>query len=229
VGITGLVRGVERRTISKTRFLAGGRHTSRQQVLRLDRHPVDRPDDGLLECLLETMRSVSSRVDAWIVNDYGYESFNGPLRDALADVAREKPVIVDSRFNILEFKGVTLVKPNEEEAYAATGAGDIPQAAQELLDRLRTSAVLVTLGNQGMFLHQRESSERITASGTDEIVDLTGAGDTVAALLGAALACSVDLPDAAHLANVAGGLVVMKEGPASVRPDELKEALLRRD
>jgi D-glycero-beta-D-manno-heptose-7-phosphate kinase len=222
-----LVQAAERHTISKTRFLAGARHTSRQQVLRLDRQPDRPPEDGLRQRLLQRFRELTSEVDAWIINDYGYESFDEALRDALADAAVHKPVVADSRYGLMDFKGVTVAKPNEQEALAVAGTDNIPAAARLIRDRLNVHAVLVTLGNQGMLLHRETTSERIPAAGTDEIVDLTGAGDTVAAVLTAALARNAELSDAAHLANLAGGLVVMKEGAASVTCDELRNALQR--
>jgi rfaE bifunctional protein kinase chain/domain len=225
VNTGGILQAKNRQTIAKTRFLAGARHTSRQQVLRLDRQPAQPPDGSLHQQLLQQVARVSPNIDAWIICDYGYNSFDKPLRDALAAAAAEKPVIADSRFNLMDFKNVTLVKPNEQEALAAANTDDVAQAAAYISRQTNASAVLVTLGNQGMYLHQPDATERIPAAGTDEIVDLTGAGDTVAAILGAALACSADLSLAAHLANVAGGLVVMKEGCAAVTRDELHAAL----
>jgi bifunctional ADP-heptose synthase (sugar kinase/adenylyltransferase) len=156
------------------------------------------------------------------------------MRDRLREIATRKPVVVDSRYDVLAFGGVTVVKPNEDEAIAATAATDgsmphMQQAAGELIERLGVEAVLLTLGNQGMLLRQRESDPvLLPVEGTDEIVDLTGAGDTVAATFTVAVTSGASYRDAAYLANCAAGIAVMKEGAAIVRPGELRAALAAR-
>jgi bifunctional ADP-heptose synthase (sugar kinase/adenylyltransferase) len=139
--------------------------------------------------------------------------------------------VVDSRYDARSFGGVTVLKPNEEEAIDATSATDgsaeqMHIAAEELVDRLELQAVLITLGNQGMLLHQRgRACCLIPAVGTDQIVDLTGAGDTVAAVFTAAMAAGRSALEAAHLANAAASIVVMREGVATVSPAELARAV----
>jgi rfaE bifunctional protein kinase chain/domain len=220
-----------RPTTSKTRILAGARHTIRQQLVRLDREPPEPPAESMRAELLERVARLDEKVDAWVISDYGYQCFDPPLKDAFAGIAARKPVLADSRFDTLGFPGVTVIKPNEEEAMQATsirngGLEEMQRAAAELSRRLGVRAVLITLGNQGMLLHERDRApEHIPAVGTDEIVDLTGAGDTVAAVFTAALACGAAMIDAARLANCAAGVVVMKEGAASVTPAELMEAV----
>jgi D-glycero-beta-D-manno-heptose-7-phosphate kinase len=228
-----------RATISKTRFLAGARLTHRQQVLRLDRQPAEPPDDKLIARLREQVAAVDREVDAWVASDYGYGSFNHALRDLLRDIAGRKPVLADSRWELTKFSGLTLLKPNEEEARKAAGelglrAADESALATALADRLESSAVIVTLGNEGMVLAVRGKPgqddgrvTRIPAVGTEEIVDLTGAGDSVAAALATALAAGCDFETAAQLANHAGGIVVMKEGAATASPEELRESIQR--
>lgn len=221
-----------RATISKTRFLAGAKLTNRQQVLRLDRQPLDPPDDALIDAIREKVAAVDEQVDAWVASDYGYGGFDHRLRDFLRDIARRKPVLADSRWELTRFSGLTLLKPNEEEARAAARelgfcAVDEGALAAELASKLEAAAVLVTLGNKGMVLSSGGQITRVDAVGTEEIVDLTGAGDSVAATLATAIAAGIDCETAARLANYAGSIVVMKEGAATVSPQELIEAIAR--
>ena len=231
IDLGGVVRSSQVHTITKTRFLAGARSTSRQQVLRLDREPSVAPPEPLRIVLRSRMQELDDRVDAWIVSDYGCQVIDEDMKRLLRTIAQRKPVLVDSRYAMLSFAGVTVVKPNEEEAIAATSAqdGSVEQmtlAARELTERLAVKTVLITLGNQGMLLAEAgRDPVHLPASGSDEIVDLTGAGDTVAATFTLALAAGADGRTAAELANRAAGLAVMKEGPATVTRDELRAAL----
>ena len=231
IGLEGLVLSSQIDTVTKTRFLAGGRNTTRQQVLRVDHEPPEPPPEPLRIVLRKRVEELDDRVDAWIVSDYGYRTIDDAMKKRLGEIASRKPVIVDSRYDLLSYGPVTVIKPNEDEAIAATTAtdGSIPQmrqAASELIERLGVKAVLLTLGSQGMLLHERSGDPiLIPAEGTDEIVDLTGAGDTVAAIFTVATASGANFQDAARLANCAAGIVVMKEGAATVSPHELRAAL----
>ena len=222
------VRG--RDTITKTRFLAGAKLTSRQQVLRVDRQPGGPPPDWVIRALGDAVARVDHQVDAWIVSDYGYGCFDDLLRQQLQAIAGHKPVVADSRYSLHQFNGMTLVKPNEEESEAvarelglkAREAGELSVAIAE---RLNAKAALVTLGNQGMVLGSSSRVLKIPAIGTEEIVDLTGAGDSVAATLVTALAAGASIESACHLANHAGAIVVMKEGAATASPAELRASI----
>jgi len=234
VATEGIVFRSDRPTTSKTRLLAGARHTIRQQLARLDRAP-SAPSESMRAALMEQVRRLDDRVGAWVISDYGYQCFGPELKDVMRSIARRKPVLADSRFDTLGFHGVTVIKPNEEEAIQATsisngGIEQMKSAARELSRRLDVAAVLITLGNQGMLLYERDQSpQHIPAVGTDEIVDLTGAGDTVAAVLTTGLAAGVGMLDAARLANCAASVVVMKEGAAAVTPAELKNVVFSLD
>lgn len=231
VDTEGILCCPDRPTTTKTRLLAGARHTTRQQLVRLDREPSEPPDEKTRRTLLEQIRRLDENVDAWIASDYGYGCFDSRLKDALRAIAAEKPVLADSRFDTLGFPGVTVIKPNEEETLAATSIADgsieqMKLAAVELGDRLDVAAVLITLGNQGMLLYERDGApQHVPAVGTDEIVDLTGAGDTVAAVFATCLAARLKMLDATRISNCAASVVVMKEGAASVTPGELVEAV----
>lgn len=222
-----------RATISKTRFLAGAKLTQRQQVLRLDRQPPKPPDAKLIRSLRDKVAEVDGQVDAWVASDYGYGGFDQKLRDLLREIAGRKPVLADSRWELTRFAGLTLLKPNEEEARAAAhelglAASDEVVLAGELAARLEAQGVLITMGNKGMALSSQGQVMRVNAVGTEEIVDLTGAGDSVAATLATAIAAGTDFQTAARLANYAGSVVVMKEGAATASPDELREAIEKR-
>ncbi len=226
-----LSRG-DRQTITKTRFLAGARLTSRQQVLRLDREPADRPSRELLDALRERVNGVDADVDAWAVSDYGYGAFDDAMLDALRAIAARKPVVVDSRYELHRFKGMTLLKPNEEEAQKAAfelklHTRDDVDLASSLADRLEAKSVVITLGNKGMIASDGRRARHVAAVGADQIVDLTGAGDTVAATLAASIAAGVELEAACRLANHAASIVVMKEGAATCSPDELRGSIRR--
>ncbi len=147
--------------------------------------------------------------------------------------AKGLPVTLDSRFRLLQFPGVTIATPNEpeaEEALKAPLAGDeaaIRRAGAALLRKLRSPALLITRGSKGMALFEKGKPPLILpVHGPTDIVDVTGAGDTVISVLTAALAGGASLADAARLANYAGGVVVMKKGTAVLSPLELKQAVL---
>ncbi len=221
-----------RSTISKTRFIAGARLTMRQQVLRLDRQPPEPPDEKIIARLAEGVTRVDGDVDAWVVSDYGYGAFNEPLRELMRTVATRKPVVADSRWDLISFGGLTVLKPNEEEARSAAArlgfcALDEGALAVELAARLRVGAVVLTMGNKGMVVSRAGAVTRIPAVGSDQIVDLTGAGDSVAAALAAGLAAGCDVLTAARLANHAGAVVVMKAGAATASPEELRASIVR--
>jgi len=217
-------------TILKTRVLAGDPHRSRQQVIRVDREPDGPPPEGTGRSLLAAVRRLNSRVDAWIVSDYGYGTVTQRLYRELRDGpgGRDRVVVVDSRHRAREFHGATALTPNEEEAAEAAGlpvrsAAEAAAAGEALLRATEARNVLVTRGNQGLGLFSAgEPPVFVAASGaSEEITDANGAGDTVAATLTLALAAGACPVEAARLANHAGGVVVMKPGAATLTRQEL--------
>lgn len=219
-------------TETKTRILAGGINTTRQQMLRVDRcrtHPLSAEAEA---GLIAALREVSREVDVLVVSDYGGGVFGPGVVEEVCRLAAEGlRVCVDSRYQLGSFEGVFLAKPNEPELAQATGmpVGDLDatvRAGEELLRRLRCEAVLVTRGRSGMVLIRKgEEPDVIPVHGQEEAVDVTGAGDTVVAALAAGLAAGADLPLAARIANVAGGVVVRKSGTATIRPEEILREL----
>ena len=225
-------------TPTKVRILAGQAHSTRQQVIRVDYEGAQLPDTALRERILSRVREQSPTADAVIISDYNYgvadEQVAATLRLALA--GRDTPVLVDSRFRLAQFPGFASATPNEDEVEQLLGRrlGDpheLKQAAHELLERLGYRSLLVTRGRRGMLLVEAGAAEPldIEAVGAREAIDVTGAGDTVIAVFALALASGASPPDAAHLANHAGGIVVMKRGTAAVDRAELLASVMHRD
>ena len=217
----------------KTRILAGAHHSGLQQIVRVDR--VSRLD-GAAGLGAAALRAALAGCDGVICSDYGYGMAAPAQAEALLDGARRRriPLVVDSRFRMLDFPGVTSLTPNITELEAALGreiGNDLARlrsAAREVLRRLGADSLLVTQGRFGMTLVERGRAPlHIPIFGSDEVADVTGAGDTVIATFTAALACGARAEDAARLANYAAGLVVMKRGTATVPLEELRAAVDR--
>jgi rfaE bifunctional protein kinase chain/domain len=226
------------RTPTKTRILAGGVHSAKQQVVRIDR--AARQDSTAVdrERVAARLLKAAARCDALLVSDYG----SGIVVPAAVKRAREglrrnhrqpPPWLVDSRYSLLSFRGMTACTPNESEVEQlfdiriGENTRVLERAGRELLARTRSSAVLITRGSRGMALFEPDRpTVHIPIFGSDQIADVTGAGDTVMATLTLALAAGASFLEAAHLANHAGGIVVMKRGTATVSGDELRQAVL---
>jgi rfaE bifunctional protein kinase chain/domain len=175
------------------------------------------------------------RSDVVIISDYGSGLVTPGLwaRALAASRVRKPPmVLVDSRYALDGFEGMTACTPNESEVEALLDVAIeddlrvLNQAGRYLLERLRTRAVLITRGSRGMALFEPgRPTDLIPIVGSDEVADVTGAGDTVIATFALALAAGASFGDAARLANQAGGLVVMKRGTATVSAAELAAAV----
>jgi len=231
-----VVRAAGRRTPVKTRILAGGIHSAKQQIVRIDRGIGQEIDARTRDAFARATFDAAARADAVLVSDYGSglvtPALVTRLKAALKRDGHPIPVLVDSRYDLLKFRGLTACTPNESEVEAALGVtiDDDPKALEragrEILTVTKTRAVLITRGSRGMSLFvDRTPTVHIPIYGSDEIADVTGAGDTVMATLALALATGATFEAAARLANYAGGLVVMKRGTATVSGDELRRAV----
>jgi D-glycero-beta-D-manno-heptose-7-phosphate kinase len=218
----------------KTRVLAGGVHSTKQQMVRIDK--TTRVDDAspAREDVLAALRRYRGRLDGVLVSDYGFGLLTPDLVQAAVAVARRRrvPVTVDSRYALMAFKGMTAVTPNEPEVEAALGMEighdrrRLEVAGRTLLRRLGVKAVLITRGSDGMALFEPgRPPAHIPIFGSDQVADVTGAGDTVIATFTLALAAGASPLEASVLANYAGGLVVMKRGTATVSQAELRRAV----
>jgi rfaE bifunctional protein kinase chain/domain len=220
------------RTPTKTRILAGAVHAQRQQIVRLDAGGfINGASDGRAADMIEQkLKSALRQADAVLVSDYGY----GIIQPELAAKVRADgiPSTIDSRFHLTSFTGMTAATPNEPEVEAALGitiGNDLQKlesAGRALLRKLQLEALVITRGKDGMALFERgKKTQHIPIHGSDEVADVTGAGDTVIAAFTLALAAGGTYHDAARLANYAGGIVVMKYGTRPVFYDELMSAV----
>lgn len=251
----GVVRAAGHVTPVKTRVLAGGVHSAKQQVVRIDRAGstlTARQSHALSKKIELALSAALSDADAVIVSDYGSGLYTPEMLERAEAhaagraskrrkdsrphmeptyVGRVPMILVDSRYGLSGFKGVTACTPNESEVEALLGVtiGDdltvLEKAGRTLLKKLQARAVLVTRGSKGMALFEPGvPTDHIPIVGSDQIADVTGAGDTVIATFSLALACGATFGEAARLANHAGGLVVMKRGTATVTAAELLAA-----
>ena len=223
-------------TATKTRILGGMPHASRQQIVRFDLEDEFAMTDDELQRFAALLREQMSICHAALISDYGYGVVNSTLAATLTQFAHGKPVTLDSRYNLLSYPGVTAATPNEEEAAAAAGTSlfngededRLYEVAETLQESLDCEAILITRGSRGMALFEKEGAPMfLPVYGTDQVADVTGAGDTVIATFTLALAAGASYAEASKLANYGGGIVVMKMGTATVSNEELKRAIER--
>ena len=222
-----------RPTPVKTRIMAGGYQSTRQQVVRLDREPPAAPEPATEDALIGRLATLGARADAILISDYGYGAVSPRLFQEVQALAKRTGAIVtvDSRYDLPRFRGATALTPNEPEVEQLTGMSvddepTLEKAGRQLLDRLEARYLLVTRGSRGIALIEGEGGTTlIPIFGSDEIADVTGAGDTVISAFTVGLASGAAPVEAAQLANVAGGIVVMKRGTATVSRRELLDAL----
>jgi len=215
-------------TPQKTRVLAGAFGTARQQVLRIDDEPAAALPEAHTERVVAELEARAHQVDIVVVSDYGLGTITEPIVAAVVGLAkRGVRVMVDSRYRLPAFRGVTAVKPNAPEAadlvgYAISDRAAAERAGAQLLHNLDCEICLVTQGRRGMSLFERgKSSDHVAVVGAEEVTDVTGAGDTVTATFAAALASGLGARNAMRLANCAAGVVVMKVGAATASPGEV--------
>lgn len=232
VSVSGVVRRRRYVTPTKTRVLGGVGHGHLQQIVRVDREPEGEMDAGVQCRLVRHTASLLSRSSAVLMSDYGYGACTPAMAGSINRLRGRIPAVVDSRYRILSYRRVTAATPNEPEMQTAFGgrvgtdAAQLHRAARRMLRDCALSALLVTRGRAGMALYQRDSRpEVLPIFGSDQVADVTGAGDTVIAVFTLSLAAGANFHHAAMLANCAGGIVVMKRGTATVTARELSEAI----
>ncbi len=215
-------------TETKTRILAGGMSTTRQQMLRIDRGSQGALPPRARKLLAQAVKVGLQECDVAVISDYGAGVICDETRAVLAAWARKGGIVcADSRYALSSLTGVTVCKPNEPELAALTGLPvgsekQLAAAAKKALGLLGCKALLVTRGMRGMAVFERHRpGVFIPVHGGTDAVDVTGAGDTVIASFALALGAGASFPDAARLANIAGALVVQKPGTATVIPTEL--------
>ncbi len=236
IDCSGVLRVDRYHTPTKVRILGGYPHAARQQIVRYDIEDTFEITQEESQQFAALLRDQMSICHAGLISDYGYGVVTPLLVSNLTAFATRRPVTLDSRYNLLRYPDVSAATPNEEEAAQAAGIslfdnGDdrIQEVAAALQQSLDCEAVLITRGSRGMALFEKDGRAPIfiPVHGTDQVADVTGAGDTVIATFTLALAAGASYAEAAKLANYGGGIVVMKMGTATVSNEELRHAIER--
>jgi D-glycero-beta-D-manno-heptose-7-phosphate kinase len=220
------------RTVTKVRLLAGGPASQRHQVARYDVEDSLEPGGAWLARVLAELERLAPTAGAAAISDYGYGvvSPEGVAR-LRASLPAGAMAVADSRFALTRLGVVDGATPNLEELASVAGSPlesdeAVAAAAEALRHRLGARFVVATRGSRGLTLaREGAAAAHVPVYGTDQVADVTGAGDTVIATLTLALAAGASPLDAARLADLAGGIVVMKLGTATVAPDELHRAV----
>jgi rfaE bifunctional protein kinase chain/domain len=235
VNVSGIIRVKGWTTPTKSRFLAGWAHTTAQQVLRVDYEPQSPLPDAVRKKLLQHLSAKLRMAHALAISDYGFGVATPELvQQATRKRKNDLPITLDARYRLHTYAkaGISAATPNEaeiEEQHHTTIGQDIEQlarAGRATLAAMKLQSLLITRGRHGVALFGADDQlTQIPVHGSDQAVDVTGAGDTVLAAYTLALACGASPLEAAHIANIAGGLVVMKRGTATVSREELLDAI----
>ena len=229
-----LFRSKGYQTPIKMRVLAGEENTRKQQILRIDKEAAVPDSASVSQKLKAGLTAVRSKCSGLLISDYNYMTVKTDVFSAVLPAFRKSglPVTLDSRFRLLQFKGITAATPNEpevEDALKIRLDDDLPKlkrAGLLIMRRMRSRGLLITRGSRGMALFEKGKPPAfVPVHGSTDIVDVAGAGDTVISVFTLALASGASFQEATRLANFAGGIVVMKKGTATVNTDELKKAV----
>lgn len=232
VDTAGIIERRGFRTPTKTRILGGGHHSIKQQIVRYD-------IEDRIELTQTDKQHFERQIECWdteatvaVLSDYGYGAVSPSLMIRMRQaLGTDGTVLCDSRYRLGDFSGLDGATPNEEEAQNLLGSPisetekQLLSAGASLVDTLSARFLLITRGSYGMSLFDGDSCYQIPVHGTDEVADVTGAGDTVIGTFGLALASGASALEAALLANYAGGVVVMKRGTATLGRQELSDAV----
>ncbi|MBB5335932.1 bifunctional heptose 7-phosphate kinase/heptose 1-phosphate adenyltransferase [Pectinatus brassicae] len=226
---SGLAISPNRSTITKTRIVAGGRATVSQQIVRIDNDnnsPLPNAEEKLL---LDKLAAILPQTQGIVLSDYGSGTITPAVRTMVIAYSKQHniPCMVDSRYSIHDFKGVTYVKQNDAELAAAVNmdiknTNDLYTAGKLLLTQMKAAGILVTCGEKGMVLFESNGKiSSIPVSDKSEVYDVSGAGDTCVAAFITAIATGAEPVHAAKLSNYAAGIAVRKMGTATVSAQEL--------
>lgn len=228
INTQGILIESDRPTVTKTRISGHARQSVTQQIVRIDRKSDQLPDSDLQLQLAEYIRLHLNTVDAVVCSDYGDGVLTEPVVAAALTHSR---TIVDTQKQLQHYQGATLFTPNLPEAEQAVGYAikdpqTLTQAGQDLLKLTQAQQILITRGEQGMSLFDRNGTEQhIPAFNRTDVFDVTGAGDTVVAALTLGLTAGASFWEAAVLGNVAASIVVRQFGTTTTTPSEMKAAL----
>jgi rfaE bifunctional protein kinase chain/domain len=220
------------RTPKKSRILSGRENTKKQQVLRIDTLNKSEIEESYFREIEKALLELLREIDVLIISDYLYESVKPLIFKKIKEEFPTKKIIIDSRNNLPEFKNVTYATPNEPEVKKMFPNNnfhteeDFFRAGQELLGNIEAEGIILKRGHKGMVVFEKgKKPVTIDIHGSSNIVDGTGAGDTVISVLSLALSVGGDLFSSARLANFAAGIVVMKEGAYPISLKELQDEL----
>jgi rfaE bifunctional protein kinase chain/domain len=233
VDVSHLMRDGAAATSTKLRILAGEMNAQKQQVARVDRSHRLSPTPALTGRLREAIDDAVSSSDAVLMADYGLGVLSSDIAaHVLARCAAQQvPGVVDSRHRLREFRGATVATPNEVEAMEALGFSHEAELtdARSLAERVSGTGIrnlIVTRGTKGMVVCGADAAyTSIGIAGSNEATDVTGAGDTVSAVVALSLACGATVEDAARMATFAASVVVMKRGTATASPEEVRDVI----
>lgn len=229
----GLLLDASRPTIAKTRIIAGGRATVSQQIVRIDKESHQPMGKDFEQKILKYIEKLLPKIEGVVISDYGSGTVTPAIQKQLIKCCRKQniPSIVDSRYGIHEFKNIGYIKQNDAELAAAVGRElsdeeSLYDAGQELLNELSADGVLVTRGEKGMVLLEKDGAiHDIPVSDKSEVFDVSGAGDTCVATVILALAAGSEPAKAAEISNFASGIAVRKLGTSTVSATELRQVL----
>ena len=233
VDTIGLIVEDNRPTITKTRIIAGGSATVSQQIVRIDQEIKTPILAETEEYFIKLFKKVIEKVDAVVLSDYGSGMLSAKLRKTIIALCKERNIktVVDSRYDILNFSGVSFVKQNEAEAAKAVGfelntEEAVVKAGNILLEKLQAEGIIISRGEHGMSLIESNGAiNHIPVVDKSEVFDVSGAGDTAVAAFILALTSGLQSVEATKIANFAAGIAVRKLGTATVTNKELEEVL----
>jgi len=235
VGIVGLVEEQGRPTSTKTRVVGGSSQVVSQQIARIDRVVSTEINDATKARIIDYLRRELPRFDALIISDYENGVINRDIIAAALPLAHEHglTITVDAHGDLHRFQGITIATPNQDEAAATLGAplrgdDDVCRGGADLVRSMRARGVLITRGSEGMTLVEADGAcHHLPASQLSEVRDATGAGDTVSATVTLALTAGASLLEAAHLGNLAAGIVVRRLGAATTTRERLTDEIAK--
>ncbi|MDZ7833801.1 MAG: D-glycero-beta-D-manno-heptose-7-phosphate kinase [Desulfobacterales bacterium] len=228
IDVAGVIQDGGRPTVRKTRIIGAN-----QQMLRIDREDHSPLHQHYFNPIYSRLEEKIPSADAVIVSDYGKGLITDHLMESIAAIAQhhQKPVIADPKGMVFtKYTGVTLLTPNKKEAGLAAGIDitddeTLMRAGRRLMDQAQPEALLITCGKEGMVLIQKNQAPYWIKAKAKQVFDVSGAGDTVVAMMGLGIASGLTLAESASLANTAAGIVVGKIGTATVSLAELEENL----
>lgn len=226
IDCNGVIESLDKHTIVKTRVIGQGSHTGGQHILRIDKETteyISKQDEA------KVLQNIHSQIESWdviILSDYIKGFLTPYLIKSIIELAnfKRKVVVADTKPKHIEYyNNVSVITPNDKEAFEISGVDDVIQAGKIIQKRLQCDVVL-TQGSMGMSIFKKEKIKHLPTQ-SKEVYDVSGAGDTVISVIGLCLGVGLNLFEAGYVANHAAGIVVGKIGTSSITPEELITSL----